>query len=171
MLTIPVMVTAKKPQPQAETYSVSFTDAIEGVAVLKGLSGGRSLQGTADLTFINVVEDGWKSNGNDWSGLHEDGILVIRIKKGTGNAEIIYDFDRKPWPSNNKLKVPTYGLRGTGIWQEGDASFPAGIVTFAGPVVLYLIEASALTKKGGLSLTYTHIATLSDVAFEAHIAS
>jgi hypothetical protein len=72
-----------------------------------------------------------------------------------------------PW--NDKLNVPTYGLRGTGTWQEDEESFPEGIVTFNGVVDMYRIEASALTKKGGLSLAYIYLTTLTVGEFVAQI--
>jgi hypothetical protein len=167
LTSIPVMVTAKRPPTQAETYSVTFTGAINGVVDLKGLSGGRSLQGMAELEFVG---NDWTWEGKDRQGTHE-GALVIRIKKGTGDAEIIYDFDRAPiWNGKRWLYVPTYGLRGTGIWHGDEASFPGGTVTFGGTVDMYRIEASALTKKkGGVSLVYIYLTTLTVDTFEAEI--
>ena len=165
LTTIPVMATAKKPSTQAETYSVTFTGAIVGEAGLTGLRGSRSLQGYADLEFVNVIEDSWEWDSNDWSGSHEEGILVIRINKGTGEAEIIYDFDREPfWNGKRWLNVPTFGLKGTGTWQEDEDS-----VEFDGTVDMYRIEASQLTKKGGVSLAYIYLTTLTVGEFVAQI--
>lgn len=165
LTTIPVMATAKKPSTQAETYSVTFTGAIVGEAGLTGLRGGRSLQGYADLEFDGAGWN-WEEGEHDFRlpTLH-DGILVIRINKGTGEAEIIYDFDREPfWNGKRGLNVPTFGLQGTGTWQEDENR-----VEFDGTVDMYRIEASQLTKKGGVSLAYIYLTTLTVGEFVAQI--
>jgi hypothetical protein len=140
-------IAALKPKPE-ETAQVTFSgDITSGVLTLDVYRSGKLVvvTGPAGFTF--------KGNLGNFTGSQE-GNLGIRIDKRTGEADIIYSFDRYEPNDVDERYVGwlKYQLEGPGTW-SGEST-PYGTIDVDGDTfTIYQMNYTSGSKKNGKGAT------------------
>jgi len=124
-----------KPPTPSDWRVVTFSGDITGGGVLVADSRGgfrlyTSPNERTPLTFEGSEGDLWHNGTYDFLGLHDDGVLLIRIEKNSWETDIVYSFGQQPIPGSENTYWK-WELKGRGIYDPVDG-FNEGTVIVDG---------------------------------------
>lgn len=154
LLTLTLLPTASiaalgpKPKEWAKVEFIGL-DITSEVTTLNIRRAGRLVivYGPTDLTFVETTTGLWYNATLDlnFAGLWKEGKVGIRIDKGTGEADIIYNFDR--YETDPYKGWFRYQLEGSGEW-SGESIPYRDITVENGAFTIYEMFYESASKKG-----------------------